>query len=568
MENSSPPRRHRLAWLALATVVTLLVLPATRYLLKTQMQMEALTYSTATNLPAERLAAARMPDDYPVQLALAAEYPSAVAEAPPADPGAPAKARNHRVGALAQRFPNNPSVYANFLRFMTQGEVRVSRNDDGTVPVPPAGVTVVPTAPESLEMFDTAAQKGMELDPDNAYFPMMRAIVLFNTHRDSEALDSLKAASRCSHWAEYYQDEADGRNRLQAATYGEEGALQHLNVAANLLFPQYASLRAVARLAVHLAGDAESDGNTAEGVAIRHALMRCGGLMRSQGTSYITSLVGISIANIGAANPYGIQNHDSLSAGHATEAEAAKRREKRRELYYSYLESIGQPQEAAWAKTEIAAADQAKTVGAEAMHYSVFDGRKLYQLGVSWLVNNALLSGALILLMLGAAAQLASHVRPRKAVLVWRFVFALLVVSGIGLWQWQATRVGMKPYIEMQNMFSNLQSSGNDFDDSANAAAVERLATGLGLLVPTLLVGLIAALSLFQRVPMSTGLGRGLRGVAIPVAAVLFLVYAISLLPTAQIESTVKTEMARVTHDEPHYLAELSGKTWPGDPQP
>jgi len=566
MENPSPPRHHRLAWLALATFGTLLLLPGTRYLLKTQMRMQALTYSTETNVPAERAAAARMPDDYPIQLALATEMPTSFPDANAADPMVRSKARNRRIAALAQRFPNNPSVYANCLRYMTMGEVRVARSDDGSSPVVPVGTQVVPIAPESLEMFDAAAQKGAELDPDNAYFPMMRAVGLFNARRDSEALAALQAAGRCAHWTEYYQDESDGQNRLQAATYGEQGAVQHLNVAANLLFPQYAQLRAEARLAMHLAGEAERDGDTAKGVAIRHALMRCGGLMRSQGTSYITSLVGIAIVNIGVANPNGIKNNDSLSSGQATEEEAAKLREKRRELYYSYLETIGQSKEAAWAKTELAAADQAKTVGSEAMQSSVFFGRGLYHLGMAWLIDNALLSSVLVLLLMGAAAHLAGHVRPRKAVLLWRFACALMVVGGIGLWQWQATRIGIKPYVEMQNMFSNM--SGNGSDPSDNALAVERLAVGLGLLVPTMLIGLILGLSLFQRVPLSTGLGRGLRGVAIPAAAALFLAYSAFLLPTTHMESAIKTEIACTVNNEPHHYAELVGKTWPGDPQP
>jgi len=566
MENPSPPRHHRLAWLALATFGTLLLLPGTRYLLKTQMRMQTLTYSNTSDYPMEQATAERMSDDYPIQLARATAMPTSFPDADAADPMARSKARNRRIAALAQRFPNNPSVYANLLRYMTMGEVRVARNDDGSSPVFPVGTKFVEVAPESLEMFDTAAQKGAELDPDNAYFPMMRAVGLFNARRDGEALDALQAAARCGHWTEYYQDESDGQNRLHVATYGEQGAVQDLGVAANLLFPQYAQLRAEARLAIHLAGEAESDGDATKGVAIRHALMRCGGLMRSQGTSYITSLVGIAIVNIGVANPNGIKSNDSQSGGHATEEEAATLRAKRRELYYSYLEGVGQSQEAAWARTEIAAADQAKTVGSQAMHYSMFDGGQLHQLGVAWLANNALLSSVLVLLLLGAAAHFAGHIRPRKAVLLWRAAFALMIVVGIGFWQGQATRIGMKPYIEMQNMFSSMSSDGSD--SSSHAFAVERLAAGLGSLIPTLLIGLILGLSLFQRVPLSTGLGRGLRGVAIPVAAALFLVYGISLLPTTSLESAIKTEIARTVNNEPHRLAELAGKPWPGDPQP
>ena len=54
MDSPSPPRHHRLAWLALATFGTLLLLPGTRYLLKTQMRMQTLTYSTTTDFSQER----------------------------------------------------------------------------------------------------------------------------------------------------------------------------------------------------------------------------------------------------------------------------------------------------------------------------------------------------------------------------------------------------------------------------------------------------------------------------------------------------------------------------------
>lgn len=566
MENSSPPRHHRLAWLALATLGTLLLLPATRYLVRSQMQMEALTYSTETNLPAERAAAARMSDDYPVQLALAAETPSPFAVMLGTDPMAQSKARNRRIAALIPRFPNSPSVCANLLRYMMLGEVRMQRTDGD--PPPASAVPAIPYQPslEAREMFENAAQKGVQLDPDNAYFRMMQAIGLFNAHRDSEALDALKAAGRCSHWAEYYQDEASGQNRLQAAVYGERGAVQRVNNAANLLFPQYASLRSEARLVRYLAGNAELAGNTEEALAVRHALMRCGGLMRSQGNCYITTLVGIAITNIGTASPGGIQNHATLSSSHNTGEEAEQLRAKRLQSYYTYLESIGHPEEAVWAKTEIAAGEQARAIGAEGLKNSVFNGRDFSHIGFSWLANIVVLSSALVLLALGAAASLAGTMRPKRTLLAWRSAYALLVLGGIGLWQWNAAHVGMAPFVEIQKMFSDM--SGNRMDGQNDALGIQLLTFGLSVLVPVLFVGLIAGIALFQRVPLATGLGRGLRGAAIPGAAMLFLVYGASLLPTVHAESVIKTELVNTARNEPSYFAECIHKVWPGDPQP
>jgi hypothetical protein len=569
MENPSPPRHHRLAWFALAAFGTLLLLPATRSLLRTQLKMEALTYSTETNLPAERAAAASLPDDYPVQLAAATPLPPTVNGNVTAlgDGMARALTRTRNIAALSQRFPNNPSLYANLLRYMTLGEMRVMRDDDIVTPVAGRAVTVYRPAAESVAIFEAAAQKGAQLDPDNAYFPTMRAIGLFNAHRDGEALDSLQAAARCSRWAEYYQDDAEGQIRLQSLVYGERGALQRLSTYANLLFPQYSQLRSVARVAVRLASQQEAAGNAEAALAIRHAVMRCGGLMRSQGTSYITTLVGIAVANIATANPGGLEA-DNLTSGAKSGDDAERRRDQRRNTYYSYLEGQGHAQEAAWAKTELAAGDQAKAIETEAIKSSVFNGHNLFKLGLCWIANVALLSSALVLLALGASACLAGAVRPQKARWMWHAGYALLVVGGIGLWQWQTARLAMSPYVEIQGLFARLTGTGNANDTQSNALAVQRLAVGLGLLVPVLFVGLLGAMALFQRVPLATGLGRGLRGIAFPAAALVFLVYGASLLPTVYAESVVKSEIARTVRNEPAYYAEISHKAWPGDPQP
>ncbi|MCW3099723.1 MAG: hypothetical protein JWL77_5341 [Chthonomonadaceae bacterium] len=609
MENRSS-LRHRLVWIALATLGALLVLPATRYLLRTQLQMESLTYATQTDLSAEAAAASQRSTDYPVQLALATEMSDSFVNPADADPMAQSKARNRRIEALAQRFPNNPSVYANLLRYMTMGEMRVQRDQDIVPPAPGSQMTTSQIAPESWDMFDTAAQKGAQLDPDNAYFPMMRAIGLFNAHRDGEAWQTLKAAASCSRWVEYYQDEAEGRNRLRAATYGERGALPHTSVAANLLFPQYAQLRAVARIAIHLAVQEELEGNPTSAVTIRHAVMRCGGLMRAQGTSYITALVGIALTNIAtsdaptftppeiddvrfhpatghyesqsrfaigrvywhrseltpAGDLFPIPDSNSLLYGSNRKEETPEHRKLRRDRYYAYLELLGHPQEAQWAKTELTVGDQAGAIGAEGVQKSVFNSANFSQIGFAWIANLALLTSAIVLLVLGASAHLAASVRPKRGRLVWRFTYALLIVGGIGLWQWQAARVGMAPLVEIQRIFCCFTENRPDGQD--NALALQSLTAGLGLLVPVLFVGLIGAITLFQCVPLATGLGRGLRGAAFPVAAVLFLLYAGSLLPTVHAESVLNNELANTTSNETHYYAERCHKVWPGDPQP
>ncbi len=559
--------RHRLVWLVPTTLGVLLLLPSTRYLLRTQIQMQALTFPTRTDLRAERAAAGLLPDDYPIQLALATETPTgdAAASSIPVDPMAIPMIRNRRIAALAERFPNNPSVYANLLRYISLRDMLWQREQTISDTTTAANAIYHRPSPELLNMFIAAAQKGAALDSVNAYFPMMEAVGLLADNRDGEAMEAIKTAGRCTQWNEYFADDLEGQNRLQTATYGEQGAVQHILTAANLLFPQYAQLRAAARVTMHLVADDERDGNTTEGIEVRHALMRCGGLMRARGSSYITSLVGIAITAIGAGNPGGVldMNTHSLPTGQNNGEDAGKLRTERLDRYYAYLEKVGQAPEASWARTEIAAGDRAQAIGSAAISRSVFDSRTLLPLRLSWLANNALLSTALVLLLLGAAAHLAERIRPRKILALWRFAYALVLVAGIGVWQWQASQVGMSPFFQIQAMWSNLSGS-----EKMNVLAIQQFAAALGMLIPTLLIGMIAAISTFHRVPLATALGRGLRGTAIPAAGLLFLVYGASLLPTAHFESVIKTDIARVAQSEPQQFAEVTGKVWPGDPQP
>lgn len=81
----------------------------------------------------------------------------------------------------------------------------------------PAGTqdtTPTPPSLEAMALFLKATEQGAALEPDNAYFPMMRAIGLFTVHRDAEALDALRLAGHCSQWHEYLMDEVEGLNRI------------------------------------------------------------------------------------------------------------------------------------------------------------------------------------------------------------------------------------------------------------------------------------------------------------------------------------------------------------------
>ena len=564
MENRSLSRHHRLVRIVLVTFGILLLLPATRSLLQTQLQMETLTYATETNLPAEHAVAASLPDDYPVQLAAA--IPLLPPEGMGADPDmALTLACTRHIAALSQRFPNNPSLYANLLRYMTVQEVHMHRELAGVGPGFLVDQTISPALAESLKRFDAAAQRGAQLDPENAYFPMMRSVGLFTANRDSEALEALKAAARCSRWTEYYQDEVEGRNHLQRITYGEQGAVQHLSNASYVRLPHYAQLKNAVRGAAHLAAAAELAGLTGEALSVRHATMRCGGLMRAQGTAYSTCLTGIAITNMATYHPGGVSYPGDYAPGRARNESSEQRAEQHRKRYFASLTLQGNTQEMMWAKKELAAGAKAKSLETECLPNLLLE-RHALSLNHWWFVNIVLLSTVLVLLVLGFSAYLAGSSRSRKALKIGQLLYALLVVGGIGLWQWQATWSGRSLYYQSQLLFSGEQYWHEDH--AGLVLPIQYQLVGASLLLPVLFVGLLGAMALFQRVPLATGLGRGLRGIAFPAAALMFLLYGASLLPTAYFESITDKEIAGTVRNEPHYYAEISHKRWPGDPQP
>src|SRR5579862_8845938 len=157
--------------------------------------------------------AAHQPDDFQLQLAAAiAPYPARSRDA--------AAETVQRLRAMEQRFPDRPSVYANALRFACLYEVVIQRNEpamlvgDSGLAGDVRGSPGIPS-PEQLAAFDRDASSGERLEPNNAYFPIMRAVGLFAARRDKDALAEILRAGSDSSWHEYWNDELDGECRTQ-----------------------------------------------------------------------------------------------------------------------------------------------------------------------------------------------------------------------------------------------------------------------------------------------------------------------------------------------------------------
>ena len=399
--------RLTLTGLALGVLLALVLAPQTRWLVRLQALTSLRQYhplpsgpcysgSAAGDRQRVEAAAARHPADFAVQ------YAAAVTE----DSHDKTLAGLH---ALAARFPDRPALYANLLRYEMLGKVHLERPEENLLrglPLSHRFDTWHPNAPTDLAAFgadlatfDADAAAGERLDPDNAYFPLMRAVGLFAARRDAEGLAAFRRASRKPTWREYCADEVEARWRLHREAFGDPGALGQVSIAASLLLPQYSQLRAFARLILVKAIQQEQVGRREEGLELREELRRCGDLMRAQSTYVIGALVANAICAIATERTGG------MTQGTAPDPVSNQQMWQQLDIFCAYATRLGHPELAAREQAEAAAGRQVSAVVRfdDPARLSQLD-QPLLDLTRWWLTDIAVLSNILWLLLFGVLA--------------------------------------------------------------------------------------------------------------------------------------------------------------------
>ncbi|HLV80952.1 MAG TPA: hypothetical protein VKT32_11755 [Chthonomonadaceae bacterium] len=642
------PKRYRLWFVgtALGILIALLLAPATRWLVEAQLNLTlprqstlaplhylfSRTSSAENRVVALRLqeAAAHHPDDLSIQLAAAVMTPLPES----ASPGW--RVSLTRLRALEAKFPDSPAVRAFALRYAASNAVHIYSGDEDAEQAKALG-TLSPASgarparkgdtPEQLAAFDADAAQGEQLDPDNAYFPLLRAGGLFAAHQNVEALAALRRAAEKPRWEEYIADEEAGRWRLVQEAFGDYGTLPRVAAYAAILFPHYPLIRATARMALYKAVEAEKAGHVEEGLAIRESVLDCGSRMRVQSRIVIGSLVAIAIEAIATTYPGGAQmpKWDLSVTGE-------QRRIKHIEQYKSWLHRIGHPEERARVQAEMDAGMQAKQICQIAINSKDYAfGPTLGRQAGWWVAGLLTLSNALWMLALGGVAALLACSRrlragqPLPRFALWGAGLGLIAggiltigllgpdlvvnscvalgllfpgtpwpglglaalalgslaaalsgsrwqerLSGLGLFAlgtlttlvlarlvtWQAEGVGV--FLSVIRMFSGMSE-----DIPAKQLSLAWI-PWLAFVVPVLMVAVLTVFSRIYRVPAVAGLVRGLRGVAIPAACILFLVYSGILILTMRQEAFFQEALNRQTRHEGRYMAAIAGREWPG----
>lgn len=530
-------KQRPLVYAAVAALVfiVLLVVPASHWLVR----LEAFPGSLSGGDGRQEFVQSH-PNDYQVQIGGQADYQKQTAV--------------QYARALVPRFPDNPSLRANILRYATQDEIHLARPEENllsSLPVPAVSQEEGHNAPADLAAFDADAAAGEHLDPDNAYFPFMRAVGLFAAQRDDEGLAAVKRAGSKHKWREYSDDEVEGRWRISEAVFGGREGISRMAVAASLLFPHYQGLRAAARLVAVKAVQAEQDGRPEEGLALRLALARSGDLMRAQSTSLIGSLVGIAISAISRSRPGGIP-----AATRPSDVPADQWAQERLDAYCEYVTHLGHPEAAREARAQAAAAMQVRhltssdlTLGSRLPDFA--------RLGISLVVGWVLAANVLLLLLLSGLARVLGRLTPLRdrrapppAVSLGVAGAVLLMLGGLTAWQ-------------MHGAVTLVQTLGSTLAGRDATQAPLLVGLAFGTAFPLLLLLTSGIKALLRRVPLVVGFVEGFRDTAPPLACALALLFGGLTLWTVHQENAVNSGLERSLHGEGQYLAELTGKPWP-----
>jgi len=571
----SPPRRPGLIVLPLLILVGLFLAPPTRSLLKMQGKLFFDTTPFAARIrdfgmtggpmptvqkwEGSRPAAmvARYPADYNVQVAgvlLSGANTATLAGRWPYERYGNFQNRfGVRLTALARQFPDRPGPYAHFLRFMTSNTIRLSREKEAARYQTDARLMRDTQSgyKEAWEAFDNAAAQGEKLDPDNAYFPLMRAMALFDAKQDADGLDAVLRAGQKSRYDDYTHEEAQATWALYQRAYGGDSALLRESGNAVVLYPHIAPLRALAHLVTSKAAQAEEAGQRKEGLALRHAMMQCAVRMRDQG-SLISAVAATSIFPTSMRFPGG--------APEASPSNDVLHSAGVREAYLTYLLRLGQTQEADWVHREDIVNTEARAQ-MEAFGKDTTRDAALRSLPNFWSADMLLLANTLGILGMCVAAALLGrpNLRSGEKVLPWVTLVVLVGCMMVAFqMQWAETLTQMR--MILVNISSTPESGQGMMEFLTRYPGVVHVGEVLlSLAAPLLALIVPGVIGLQRKEPYSTALLRTLKQGALIAATLLTAVYALSLMMTAHFERQAHSMLDAETQNAVAYVRQQVG---------
>ena len=524
------------------------------------------------------------------------------------------------------------------LRYMAQESVRLDERIETQLltaakPRPASQIADVQTKPHpnrntpvALREWEAACGEGERLDPNNAYFPTMRAVGLFAARKDDEAVEAFIKASRKPRYDDYAAEETEGALRLNTQINGKTGYVSDLAISAAASYPNYSQIRTAGELVVLTAMRRELAGHSEEGFAVRQAVLRAGALMRVGSTSLSGGWTGDKLCRTATLRPGGAPPPPQQRPYE----DMALRRQTHRARFSAYLTRTGHADAISEFRYELAAGDKHREFWSRAENdpRNVLELAPAYRLIHWWAVGAGILTNVLVLLVLGGVCAFVArsrHVReglPLSSAarsgmgsalavpvfgvgiaLTWPEIPAqiLTAVASAGLavvlfrafrqaaflkraapearpsaWKSPEVRAfcgalgatllcalalgtlsqtGAPQMLRSAGMAMGLRAEEyNPLKMVANGLFGVGAASGVSLLLG---LGLIIG-SRWCRVPVSVGVVRGLRRLALPVASLLVFVYAGVVVQTLREEARAEAALQTCLRDgEAAYLAGL-----------
>ena len=459
-------------------------------------------------------------------------------------------------------FPNEPASHAALARVACKfgGSVGIGHPEEQeklSAKPQTSFARIPPSKPEDIALMAASCEAGERLDPENGYFPAMAAVAYLAADRDADARAALHRAAGKTVWHEYIDIELRGYERLAEKNGSAGNTITRTARMASIPFPHYAQLRALSRLMIARAMEAELAGDAKSGLETRKDVWKLGALMRTEGTSLICNLVGMAMTRIASARPDGAP---ALASDGSDEATIAKYRKQVDARFVAYLKThFASDIAAAWPK-EVQAHAQVRAVSHKGMSHSAFSFNTGFETVARSFVNAQLFVGVALLCVLAAIFGLTPTLGRRFGkVGVGAAILGGALFAGWLVWNALAMTREMMAY---QAMIQGLAGDeGSTKEDASRLMSVflrEATLGGLAIFVPglTLLIATLLAKQ-GQR-------SRSLRDTTLALSAILALAYAAHLTSFALRERSVGAELTRMAAHEGRYVAEKCGLEWPG----
>jgi hypothetical protein len=214
--------------------------------------------------------------------------------------------RVRRLRDLARRFPTQPAVYANLLRYECYGLRGVYLRTECLLYDTECYDALPETAGSvaAASLFVEDAEKACLLEPSNGYFALMRAVAYFNVRREEKAVAELERASSCVKWDEY--SPVAYTAALSHLIWLQRGdAATELVVADGLVVQDSTWIRTFGRSLIVRAMEAETSGHIAEGIRIRRIVRHVGLRLRERSMRLLSADAGFVWVNVANRRPGG-----------------------------------------------------------------------------------------------------------------------------------------------------------------------------------------------------------------------------------------------------------------------